>query len=148
MKSLFLILILHFTPVHADPPSWMNDLAAATKKAKEEKKFVLLNFSGSDWCIPCIRMHKEIFDTDGFKEMAGRKLVLVNADFPRLKKNQPSKEQQKANEAMADKYNASGKFPLTVLLDPSGRVVGSWEGYYEDGAEAFTRLVDSLTEAQ
>ncbi len=148
MKSLFLVLFIRLVPLQADPPIWINDLSVAMKKAREEKKFVLLNFSGSDWCIPCIRMHREIFSSDAFQLMASHKLILVNADFPRQKKNQPSKEQQRMNEVMAEKYDPEGKFPMTVLLDAEGHVIRAWEGYYEGGAAAFTHLLDNLTDLQ
>jgi len=67
---------------------WETDLESAKHKAQDEHKFILLNFSGSDWCGPCIRMHQEIFENDDFKKYADNNLVLLNADFPRLKKNQ------------------------------------------------------------
>ena len=85
--------------------------------AQKEHKHILLNFSGSDWCGPCIRLHKEIFDSEAFQQFAETNLVLVNADFPRLKKNQLSASQQKINDAIADQYNSKGIFPFTVLLN-------------------------------
>jgi thioredoxin-related protein len=107
---------------------WETDFNQATQKAKQEHKLILLNFSGSDWCIPCIRMHKGLFQNDVFNRYADSNLVLINADFPRLKKNQLSKEQQKKNEQLADTYNPKGSFPLTLLLDENGKVLQSWEG--------------------
>jgi len=98
----------------------------------------LLNFSGSDWCGPCIRMRKEIFESPVFKQMADTELILVNADFPRNKRNQPSAAQQKINDEMADKYNAQGKFPYTLLLDYGGKILQTWEGLPEETAESFT----------
>src|SRR5580693_5347586 len=84
---------------------WLHNLEDAKKIAKTDHKYILLNFSGSDWCGPCIRMRKELFETDGFKKMADSELILVNADFPRNKKNQPSESQQKINDGMADMHN-------------------------------------------
>src|SRR4051812_1786802 len=92
---------------------WMTDFDKAKTEAKASNKFILLNFSGSDWCSPCIRMHKEIFASDTFSKYAASNLLLVNADFPRLRKNQLSKEQTEKNDALADKYNHEGKFPYT-----------------------------------
>ena len=84
---------------------------------RKEHKFILLSFSGSDWCGPCIRLHKEVFGSNAFEQLANEKLILVNADFPRYKKNQLSVSQQKINDALAEKYNKKGEFPLTVLLN-------------------------------
>jgi thioredoxin-related protein len=131
----------------AQPPGWMSNIDQAMAKARQEHKYILLNFSGSDWCGPCIRMHQEIFNTEQFQEMAARKLVMVNADFPRSKKNQLSAEQQKLNEQLADRYNPKGYFPYTLLLDENGAVMRSWEGFYSGGAGSFTELVDKLTES-
>src|SRR6187399_3736729 len=93
--------------------TWETDFNKAQQSAKTEHKLILLNFSGSDWCGPCIRLKKDIFDSEAFMKYADENLVLVNADFPRLKKNILSKQQQKQNESLADTYNSDGAFPLT-----------------------------------
>lgn len=145
MKFLMLSLLLATGSFREPAPAWSGDLSAALRKAKEEQRWVLLNFSGSDWCIPCIRMHKEVFDSEAFQQLADRKLVLVNADFPRLKKNMPPAAQQQRNDEMAEKYNGKGVFPLTLLLSPDGQVLASWEGFYTEGPEAYCRQIDRLT---
>lgn len=117
---------------------WHHSLEEAKNIAQKEHKYILLNFSGSDWCGPCIRMRKEFFESVVFKEMADSELILVNADFPRNKKNQPSAAQQKINDDMADKYNSQGKFPYTLLLNSSGKVLQTWEGLPEESVESFT----------
>lgn len=126
---------------------WQTDFEKAKTEAKTENKFILLNFSGSDWCGPCIRLHKEIFDSEIFTKYADEKLVLVNADFPRLKKNLLSKEQQKQNDALADKYNNDGTFPLTVLLNADGKVIKKWDGYPSSTPEEFTTDVKAAVDA-
>ena len=78
--------------------TWETDFSKAQQSAKTEHKLILVNFSGSDWCGPCIRMHKDIFESNSFTQYAGEHLVLVNADFPRLKKHELSKDQQKKND--------------------------------------------------
>ena len=108
---------------------WLTDWEQAQDKATQENKFILLNFSGSDWCAPCIKMKKEVFESEVFLSIAEKELVLVRADFPRSKKNQLSKEQIAHNEKLAEKYNPSGKFPLTLLVDTKGKVVKEWDGY-------------------
>ena len=127
--------------------SWQTDFERAKSEAKTENKFILLNFSGSDWCGPCIRLHKEIFDSEVFTKYADENLVLVNADFPRLKKNMLSKEQQKQNDALADKYNNDGAFPLTLLLDADGKVIKKWDGFPSETAEEFTNDVKAAADA-
>ena len=127
--------------------NWHYNLDEAEQLAAKENKFVLLNFSGSDWCGPCIRMHKEIFDDPTFQQFATANLVMVNADFPRDKKNQLSKEQQALNDKMADKYNSQGAFPYTVLLDANGKVLKDWSGFPKEDVGSFIEEVKEAINA-
>ncbi len=120
------------------------DFDTAKQIAKDKHELILLNFSGSDWCGPCIRMRKEIFDNESFLKMADSSLVLVNADFPRSKKNQLSDDAKKQNNALADKYNADGKFPLTLLLDADGNILKAWDGFPDEDAAQFAAEINNI----
>ena len=130
MKPLILfittVIVSSFT--FSSGTTWYTNFEQARSEASQAKKYILLNFSGSDWCAPCIRLKAEIFDSQKFLEFAEDNLVLVNADFPRLKKNQLEKAQLRQNEALAEKYNPDGKFPLTILLNAEGKPIKYWEG--------------------
>jgi thioredoxin-related protein len=110
---------------------WLSNLPQAQTKAKAEKKMVLLDFTGSDWCIWCIRLNQEIFSKPEFAEFAKKNLVLVEVDFPR--KKQLSQQQQKANQALADKYEIRG-YPTLIILNSNGEKVGTL-GYMPGGPE-------------
>ncbi len=138
LSVLFVSLLFFSTTAKAD---WNTDLEKAKKEAAATGKMILLNFSGSDWCVPCIKMKKEIFEQANFIEFANTQLILVKADFPRAKKNKLPKEQQKANNALADKYNKKGSFPLTVLLDAKGNIVKTWEGYTVSNVTEFINQI-------
>ncbi len=125
MKTILSILLL-FSFLNQP---WLTNWDQAQSKATQENKLILLNFSGSDWCAPCIKMKKEVFESEAFLSIAEKELVLVRADFPRSKKNQLPKEQIAHNEKLAEKYNSNGKFPLTLLVDAKGNVVKEWDGY-------------------
>ncbi len=127
---------------------WDTDFEEAKKKAEKEHKFILLNFSGSDWCGPCIRLNDQVFETTVFKDYADNNLVLVNADFPRLRKNQLPKEVQKKNDKLADQYDRDGIFPYTVLLNAEGKLLRSWEGLPNATAEEFTRQINTAINAR
>ena len=45
------------------------------------------------------------------------------------------------NDAVADKFNAKGLFPLTLLINELGKVVKEWDGLPKETAEAFTQEV-------
>ena len=123
---------------------WQPNFETAKKIAKEKHAFILLNFSGSDWCGPCMRLKKEIFESEAFSKMADSTLIMVNADFPRNKKNQPDAQIRKQNDALADRYNPDGKFPLTLLLDADGKVVKTWDGLPNESAQLFSEEVMNI----
>ena len=142
MKLLFLSFL--FSAIL--PLSWNGNFNEAKNEAKKSHKLILVNFSGSDWCGPCIRLRKEILQSEEFEGYAKEHLVLVNADFPRQKKNQLPAAQVKLNEALADKYNAEGKFPFTLILDENGKVLKSWEGYPNISPASFVKEIIALEE--
>ncbi|MBP6050148.1 MAG: thioredoxin family protein [Chitinophagales bacterium] len=117
--------------------NWQNNFTNAKQEATEQHKFILLNFSGSDWCGPCIMFKKDVLESDVFKQFADSNLIMVNADFPRQKKNQLSKEQQKQNNDLADNYNKTGIFPKTLLLTSTGKIIKVWEGKPKKSTEDF-----------
>ena len=127
---------------------WKTDFASAKQEATQSQKYILLNFSGSDWCVPCIRMKKDVFETNLFQNFANEKLVLVRADFPRLSKNKLSAQQTEHNEALAEKYNPEGKFPFTLLIDANGKVMKAWDGYTNTSPEDFIAQINKITNAQ
>ncbi len=126
---------------------WQPSFEVAQKNAKAKHQLILLNFSGSDWCGPCMRMRNEIFNDSGFSNMADTSLVLVNADFPRKKKNQLAAEIRKQNNLLADKYNPDGKFPYTVLLNADGKLIKTWDGLPNENAAKFTAVVKNICNA-
>ncbi|WP_316847685.1 thioredoxin family protein [Pedobacter psychrodurus] len=126
------------------PALWTGNFSEAQKQAKATHKQILINFSGSDWCGPCIRLRKEILESESFEQYAAANLLLVRADFPRQKKNQLPKEQIKLNESLAEIYNKDGKFPYTVLVDENGKVLKSWDGFPDETPQAFVSEIDKL----
>lgn len=116
-----------------DPPQWFTDARAAQERAKQEDKFLLLDFTGSDWCGWCKKLKAEVFDRPEFTQFAQEHLVLVEVDFPRHKRLEPP--QQEANKRLAQTYQISG-YPTIILLDPDGRPAGQ-TGYTPGGPSAF-----------
>jgi thiamine biosynthesis lipoprotein len=88
--------------------------ADAFALSKQMDKPVLLIFSGSDWCVPCIQFNKKILKDSVFLKFASNKLVLLEADFPQRKKI-PT-DLKKAYESLAERFNPNGIFPLIVIL--------------------------------
>ena len=143
-----ILSILLFSTLMLSSSVWLTNFNDAQKIAKEKDQLILLNFSGSDWCGPCIRLRKEIFQSDTFISYANTNLVLVNADFPRNKKNKLSKEQVKLNEALADKYNPEGKFPYTLLLNADGKILKEWDGFPKEEPIDFVEEIRTVTDVK
>ncbi|AYL99121.1 thioredoxin family protein [Mucilaginibacter celer] len=141
------LLTLIFFYALANPVTWLGDFDKAKTEAAATHKLIVINFSGSDWCGPCIRLRKEILETDQFDAFASDHLVLVRADFPRQKKNQLSKEQVKLNEALAERYNPDGKFPFTLLVDENGKVLKNWDGYPNESTDQFIDQIKPFVHA-
>lgn len=97
------------------PEGWTTDLEKALAQAKTEKKCVLVEFTGSDWCPPCIVMRKNVFSKKEFVTAASKKYILVALDFPKGDKDLAEK-----NEPLALKYQIEG-FPTVILLTPEGK---------------------------
>ncbi|MEP6948882.1 MAG: thioredoxin family protein [Ginsengibacter sp.] len=125
MKMLSALL---FTMLLVTPGTWKTNFIEAKIEAAKTHKLILVNFSGSDWCLPCIQLKKNIFDSENFATYASENLVLVNADFPRQNKHKLSPDQKKMNEDLAEKYNPEGKFPYTILMTAEGRILKQWDG--------------------
>ena len=90
---------------------------------------------------------RKILDDTVFLQMADTALVLVNADFPRKKKDQLSPQQQSINNALADQYNGEGQFPRTLLLTADGKVLKTWDGNPDIKPEVFAGEVQAIIDA-
>jgi thioredoxin-related protein len=105
---------------------WLTDYAKAQATAKEQKKVVMLDFTGSDWCPPCMALKKTVFTSAEFTKFAGEKLVLVEVDFPEKKKLPEA--QQKANDDLATKFKVES-YPTVILVDNNGKELLRMDGY-------------------
>jgi thioredoxin-related protein len=122
---------------------WKTDFQKAAKEAKESGKYMLLDFSGSDWCGWCIRLDQEVFSKKEFKEYAEENLVRVLLDFPRRKPQ--GKELKQQNRALMKKYGVRG-FPTIIVLSPTGQLVGR-TGYRAGGPEKYVEHLKGIIEA-
>lgn len=138
------LLLITFLSLLPGSLIWTGNFTEAQQQAKASHQKILINFSGSDWCGPCIRLKKEILESEVFETYAKDHLILVRADFPRQKKNQLAADQVKQNEALAEKYNPDGKFPYTLLVDEHGKVLKSWDGYINESPEKFVLQITNI----
>lgn len=136
MKKILSIIAL-LTLALTVNAQWVENYETAKQKATDENKVLMVVFSGSDWCKPCIKLKKEILSTPEFTAYADKNLVVYNADFPF--KIKQTKELKKLNEALAEKYNPKGMFPHVVFIS-NGKVVYSC-GYQSISANDYITSV-------
>ena len=140
MKKLALCLLTCFAVLQLKAAEvWTTDVPKAQAEARADKKLVMLDFTGSDWCGWCIKLHKEVFDTPEFAEYAKKNLVLVEVDFPH--KKQPT-ALKKTNAALQAKYQVEG-YPTIIVLNGDGKKVGQL-GYMKGGPKAFIAELEKL----
>jgi len=111
--------------------------------ALQSKKPVLLIFSGSDWCLPCEKLNREIISDSAFKNFASQNLVLIEADFPQ--KIKLSKEQILWNERLAEEFNPDGIFPYLLLLKADKSIISSLDYVHYDTAHFIEEIKNALT---
>ncbi len=144
MKKLLTALfacLAAFQVVAADAKlEWKKDLPKAKEQAKQENKLILLDFTGSDWCGWCIKLHHDTFSKQEWADYAKKNLVLVEVDFPHEKKQPESL--QTANAALQSKYSVNG-YPTIIVMKPDGTVVWKKEGYLAGGPKAMIEEIEN-----
>lgn len=143
MKKLVLMVSVLLVVLSLHAQDWETSFDAAQKKASEEGRNIILVFSGSDWCIPCMKLEKEIWKSPEFIKDSDQHFVLLRADFPKKKNNRLSKEQQEQNEHLAELYNKQGLFPMVAILDKDGKVLGT-TGYKHISPKEYVAMLHSL----
>ena len=140
MKKLILILSLAFCVSAFAEIKWNTDFMKALKTAKEENKAVFAYFSGSDWCMYCIKLHNEVLNKPAFEKFAEKELVPVLIDFPQEKKLPP--KQAKMNESLARIYRVSA-FPTALILNSKGKILLR-TGYTRQTPEEYIKTIKAV----
>lgn len=150
-KTLAVVLLFVGIGVNAqsdyvitDPVStegWNNNANEVFKKAKAENAPIMMNFTGSDWCIWCKRIKAEIFDTPEFKAWVKEKnLALLELDFPR---NKPQSDELKSqNNSLKNEVGIQG-FPTLIIIS-NGKMIRT--GYVKGGPKAWIASVEAQIE--
>ena len=123
----------------ADNLKWEDNLEKALQQAKKENKAVLVNFTGSDWCIWCKRLTAEVFSEKEFEKYAEKNLVLVKLDFPQS--IEQSTETKMYNNKLAQRFGVQG-FPTILLFNPTGKLVLT-TGYQPGGSSNYINHLKS-----
>lgn len=143
MKKIASCLLFCLVVATTFAQNWNYNFDKAKEQAIQENKNIIMIFSGSDWCAPCIRLDKNIWQSEEFEKVSNEKWVLVKLNFPRKKANELSEEQMTHNRSLAEKYNKEGSFPLVVVLQPDGKVLGKL-GFKNVSPDEYIKMIEAV----
>ena len=143
MKKTLNIIFFMLLSFSINAQDWQTSFDKAQKTSSKESKPIVLVFQGSDWCAPCIKLDRQVWNTDAFKAYAKKHYVMLRADFPKKKKHALSKEQTKANAKLFEVFNKNGVFPFVVVLDSKGKVLGE-TSYKKSTPENYIKGLNSF----
>lgn len=141
LSSLVALLAACISSASAADTLWRDDFEAARKEAAAGDKELLIDFTGSDWCAWCIRLHKEVFDLPAFEKGVREKFIAVELDYPK----DPARVSEKVREqnaALLKTYPIKG-YPTVLLCDAAGKPFAA-TGYLEGGPEKYLAELDKL----
>jgi thioredoxin-related protein len=122
---------------------WKESYSEVLHLAEKESKPILLVFAGSDWCAPCIRLERNIWQSEAFVSYSNEHYILYKADFPRKKTNQLAADVKEQNNKLAETYNPNGHFPLVAVLNSKEEVLGM-TGYKKLSPDQYISLLNSF----
>ena len=143
MKKIIICLLIGLAALQsfAAEGDWLTDLPKAQALAKAEKKMVLMDFTGSDWCPPCKALHKNVLISPEFVQFARANLVLVEVDFPN---NKPQSAALKAaNNTLQEKFKVEG-YPTVIVLSADGKELSKEVGYPGTSAQEYVAKLEKL----
>jgi len=129
----------------ADHQEWVADFDKAMEIAKKDNKMLLVDFTGSDWCGWCIKLHEEVFAHKQFLDAAKSKYVLVALDFPKSEELKAKVPNPERNTELKNKYAVRG-FPTILVLTADGELILR-TGYRPGGPEKYVAHLGASTEA-
>lgn len=122
--------------------TWYADFDEAMAAAKAQGKDLLVDFTGSDWCVWCHRLDGEVFSKEAFKQYAAENFITVALDFPQDPEIQAQVPNPERNDELQAEYGVRG-FPTVLLMTPEGEVYGR-TGYRPDGPEPYVEYLESV----
>jgi len=152
MKSIFLsfgILLASITALSQDLTKFHlykpedkaeQEIAKATKEAKEQHKHVLIQIGGN-WCIWCARFNDFITSDNKIDSVVKASYIVYHLNY--------SKENFNANVLAKYGYPQRFGFPVFLVLDADGKLIETQNSWYlEDGKKSYDRdkVIEFLTD--
>jgi thioredoxin-related protein len=99
-----------------DGLTWYTDLNEVHQLNQETGKPIFGFFTGSDWCGWCMKLQRDVFKKEAFVTWASEKVILMELDFPKRKKQ--AEELKKQNQGMQQAFRITG-YPTVWLFNTS-----------------------------
>lgn len=97
---------------------WFLEFEEGQAAAERDGKDLLIDFGGSDWCLPCRRLKERVLSKPEFIERAGKEFALVDIDLP-FRSPIPA-DRKERYQKLQERYGISS-FPTVVLAMADGR---------------------------
>ena len=122
---------------------------AALPQAQKEGRDIMLEFTGKEWCPPCIHLRTKILETAEFEKAVGDQYVLVEVVFPRLPAAVAAipEEQRNANEQLLTYHRIETGLPTVLLLDAQGYPYAQVAGARRTTAD-YLKALDEAAQAK
>lgn len=104
---------------------WLTDYEAAVQQAEADGKYILMDFTGSDWCSVCVRLRRSVLEQADFAAEARLRCVFLEVDLPQRKAMDA--KLRAANEALCKRYRVDA-FPTIMIINSRGEVLGGFAG--------------------
>jgi thiol:disulfide interchange protein len=137
---LALLALFLSTTAFAGENAWLTSWDAAAKQSQKTGKPILMDFTGSDWCLACKLLEKEVFSTPDFQAWAAKKVVLLKVDFP--KKTALDAKTTAQNAKLKEKYKVPDALPYVVFADGKGKQLATYN-YEKGGAQNWLKKADA-----
>ena len=138
---------------HKDPVDWIEGPLGGCIWCSDDivrKEYILINFTGSDWCGWCIKLQDTVFSRAGELNKKFPNLCYHKVDFPKYKELDVHISEY--NNKLEQLFEVRG-FPSVFIMKTDDFIHKKYEykrsviGSYEDGFDGYTNKIKEAIES-
>jgi thioredoxin-related protein len=135
--TLFLLSFSGVSHAQGEVAPWHTRYAPAVAQAKNEKKSLVIVFTGSAWIDICKTFETDILQQPDFLTQVNPKYVLLKLEYPQ--DNRLPAELAKEYQLLKDAYRVRG-YPTVIMTDAEGRPFGM-NGYQPITPDQYAKVL-------